>query len=223
MLLEVCVLERVKHYKYVDVTFPVLLSVISCAVDSFYSEPIDMLMLPIMYLIGQNKHVCTVWVYQSADADWRVRFKLCCCFHHFSAQCVQWSLHISPSPSLSYVSLSGSPLWSPGAAIIVPPTPLALYISLILFSSHTPPLCLKTPFLDANWQRRARTSFSYVILRKKKRHDNANSQRQRFSRSTNARHALKWSRLRSTLRLCGGRDGRTHWRETWANLTLDQC
>lgn len=140
---------------------------------------------------------------------------LCCCPHHFSAQ---WCLHssfISSSRSLSHVSLSGSPLWSPGAAIIVPPHPqTALNISLILFPSHTLPLCLKTPFLDANWQRRARTSFSYVILRKKKkkRHDNANSQRQRFSRSTNARHAPKWSLLLSTQQLRGGRAGHTEGR-----------
>lgn len=89
-------------------------------------------------------------------------------------QCVQWCLHsgfISSARSLSHVSLSGSPLWSPGAAISVPPLPPppALNISLILFPSLTPPLCLKTLFLDANWQRRARTSFSYVILRKKKK------------------------------------------------------
>lgn len=47
------------------------------------------------------------------------------------------------------------------------PAPSALNISLILFPSHTPPLCLKAWFLDDNWQERARTSFSYVILRKK--------------------------------------------------------
>lgn len=70
----------------------------------------------------------------------------------------------SSRPSLSCVSLyESSSIWSHSAAIIVPPL---LWISLS--SSFHPTLLLSVsepPFLDANWQRQAKTSFSYVTLR----------------------------------------------------------
>lgn len=113
------------------------------------------------------------------------------------------------------VSVPCQPVWIPSLKSWCRDNRAPLFW-ISLSSSFHPTLLLcvsKTRFLmPTGSDGREQVSLVSSYAKKKKKHDNDNSQWQRFSRSTNARHALKWSLLCLTLRLRGGRDEHTEGR-----------